>query len=307
MSDSVRVRPARSSDNRAIARLGHPSEVAGILSPPPGRLLQWRLTGTPVRSFVAIDRRDEALIGSVQFVRSRGYTGTWMFGHWRVASSQRRRGIGRRLLEEGMEQLPDARRLYSFISADNSVSIAAHGRLGFEPGRTLWGSATLASLSTLGPPAPAVVIAGVRGGDRDALFGSYARSMGTLWLRLFPGMGPRSFLEGAVGGLGAVGVALVRAQPVADAGVGRAAGNTAKPVLAGFVVWEGPGATFFAEPALCDPGLLARVATGILRLGARRDRRINLRGLPASFADRQGPVELQVLMGMPDVATQWRA
>jgi hypothetical protein len=76
--------------------------------------------------------------------------------------------------------------------------------------------------------------------------------------------------------------------------------------VAGFVLWEGAAATLFAEPDACDPAFLARVALQIVAQGARRDDTIELRGLPRSLKGHPGPIGLQVLMGMPDVRTQWR-
>jgi hypothetical protein len=86
----------------------------------------------------------------------------------------------------------------------------------------------------------------------------------------------------------------------------RAAAASADRSIAGFVLWVGRAATLFAEPEACDPALLARVALQIVAQGARRDDEIELRGLPRSLAGRPGPIAFQVLMGMPDVRTQWR-
>jgi len=117
--------------------------------------------------------------------------------------------------------------------------------------------------------------------------------MGSLWLRLHPGIGPRNFLDGAPGGLRAIAVAVARGAPAATG------------AAAGLVVWAGAGPVLFADPDVCDAGFLARSALQILANGSRRDDEIRLRGLPRSLADRPGPIRFQELMGMPDVRTQW--
>ncbi len=303
----VVVRACGAADRASIERLGHPPAVARILCPPPARRIAWCLSGTRAVSVVAADGRTGSVLGCVQFLRSRRSADTWMFGHWRVTAALRQQGIGRRLLMEGTRWLPDASRLYSYVEWGNEVSTAAHERLGFEAGRTLRGTATLGALSTIGAATPALRLQPLRARDWDVLFAIYARAMGSLWLRLFPGTGPRSFLDGARGGLRAVAVAIARGLP-AGGGKGQGAPPADSPVegsAAGFVVWGSGGPTFYADPEVCDQGLLARAALQIIAQGSRRDDEIRLRGLPRSLADRPGPIRIQELMGMPDVRTQW--
>jgi len=286
------VRACRPHDRGPLLRLGHPPVVADILCPPSWRGLLWRLKGARAVSVVAEETATGMILGAVQFVRSPRSPDTWMFGHWRVAAGRRRQGIGRRLLRQGALLLPDARRLYSYVDWGNDASITAHQRCGFEAGRCLFGSAPLGQLSTIGPATPALRLEPVGRRDWPILFGLYARAMGSLWLRLHPGLGPRTFLGGALAGLRAALVAVVRgAVPGARA--------------CGFVIWEGATVTFFADPEVCDAALLARVALQIASLGGRRDSRLALRGLPHRIMDRQGPLTAQILMGMPDVRTQW--
>jgi L-amino acid N-acyltransferase YncA len=279
-------------DRASVERLGHPPAVAAILCPSVSRRIGWRLSGTRALSVAAVQERTRTVLGCVQFLRSRRSPHTWMFGHWRVAPASRRRGIGRRLLQEGLRLLPEVRRLYSYVEWENDGSKEAHARLGFEAGRTLRGSATLGALSTIGAATPALRLDAVRTRDWDLLFGIYARAMGSLWLRLHPGLGPRNFLDGAPGGLRAIAVAVARGLP-------------AEGSSAALVVWAGAGPILYADPEVCDHGLLARSALQILAKGSRRDDAIRLRGLPRSLAGRPGPIRLQELMGMPDVRTQW--
>jgi len=306
--DGVRVRLCRPADRGSIERLGHPPTVAGMLCPPPARRIAWRLLGTRAVTFLAEEAGTGAVVGSAQFVRSRRSPGTWIFGHWRVAAGRRRLGIGRRILAEGMRRLPEVTRLYSHVELDNDASNAAHERLGFEVGRTLWGSAPLGVLSTIGPATPALRLEPVGTRDLPVLFAIHARAMGSLWLRLFPSLGPRTFLGGTRGGLRAGAVA------VACGGQGTAWGARATGAsaisgdgsVAGYLVWEGSAVTLFADPDACDHALLARVALQVIAQGGRRDLEIGLRGLPRSLAVRPGTIVLQELMGMPDVKTQWR-
>ena len=58
--------------------------------------------------------------------------------------------------------------------------------------------------------------------------------------------------------------------------------------------------------AACDAALLAKVALRLVALGAKRDATLELRGLPRSLVVRPGPIDVQILMGMPDPPTQWR-
>ena len=245
-------------------------------------------------SVVAEETATRLLLGAVQFIQTARRPGTWMFGHWRVAVGRRRQGVGRRLLQEGVRLLPAARRLYSYVDWGNEPSMAAHERCGFEAGRSLFGSAPLGLLSTIGPATPAVRLEPVGRHDWPSLFGLYARAMGSVWLRLEPGLGPRSFLGGGLSGLRVALIAIVR-------GPGR------EPRASGFVLWEGARVTFFADPDLCDAALLARVALQIIALGGRRESTLEIRGLPAGLMERPGPVSAQVLMGMPDLKTQWTA
>jgi len=305
----VIVRVCRAADRAAIERLGHPQPAAEILCPPLARRVSWRLLGTRAVPVLAEDAGGKAAIGTVQFVRSRRLPDTWMFGHWRVAAQHRRRGIGRRILSEGMRLLPGITRLYSYVDRDNDASIAAHLRLGFEPGRALWGTAPLGALSTVGPAAPSLRLEPVRGRDWPVVFDVYARAMGSLWLRLFPGLGPRTFLGTTRGGLSAGIVAVARG--LSGTGWSSLAARSGQPssarFVAGFVLWEGRTVTLFVDPDSCDHAFLARAALQIVAHGARRDLEIGLRGLPRSLSARPGPIVLQELMGMPDVRTQWRA
>ena len=292
--DPIVLRVCGAGDRASVERLGHPPAVAAILCPSLPRRMAWRVSGTRAVSVAAVERRTGTVLGCVQFLRSRRSPHTWMFGHWRVAPAVRKRGIGRSLLLEGARGLTGARRLYSYVEWDNEGSKEAHARLGFESGSTLRGSATLGALSTIGAATPALRLDAVRTRDWDVLFAIYARAMGSLWLRLHPGLGPRNFLDGAPGGLRAIAVAVARGGP---AGKGAAAG---------LVIWAGAGPVLFADPDACDAGLLARSALQILATRSRRDDEIRLRGLPRSLADRPGPIRFQELMGMPDVRTQWR-
>jgi RimJ/RimL family protein N-acetyltransferase len=292
-SHDVALRVCGPADRAAIERLGHPPAVAAILCPSLPLRMLWRLSGTHALSVAAVEERTGMVLGCVQFLRSRRSPHTWMFGHWRVVPAMRRRGVGRRLIQEGSRRLPGASRLYSYVERDNDGSKEAHARLGFEAGRTLRGNASLGALSTIGPTTPALRLDPVRRRDWDVLFAIYVRAMGTLWLRLHPGIGPRNFLEGAPGGLRAISVAIARGS------------RETKGPAAGLVVWAGAGPVFFADPTVCDHGLLARVALQIMAKGSRRDDEIRLRGLPRSMGDRPGPIRFQELMGMPDVRTQW--
>ena len=303
------IRLCRPADRASIERLGHPPHVADILCPRPARRLAWRLLGTRAVPVLAEEEGTGAVVGSVQFVRSRRSPDTWMFGHWRVAAARRREGIGRRMLVEGMRLLPpQVARLYSYVDWDNDASIAAHERLGFESGRTLWGKAPLGVLTTVGPATPALRLEPVGLRDWPVLFTIYTRAVGSLWLRLFPELGPRNFLGGTLGGLRAGVVAVARGQSGAawSTLAPRAGTGTPDRSVAGFVLWEGEAVTVFADPAACDHGFLARAALQVMARGARRDLEIGLRGLPRSLAVRPGPIGLQVLMGMPDVMTRWQ-
>lgn len=286
----VQIRACGIRDRAGLLRLGHPPAVGGILCPPLSRRIAWRLRGTCSVAAVAVEDGTGAVLGSVQFLLSRRDRGTWMFGHWRVAAGRRREGVGRRLLREGVRLLPAGARLYSYVDWGNEASIAAHERCGFEASRTLHGSAPLGVLSTLGAANPALRLEPAGWGDRPVLFGLHARAMGSLWLRLFPGLRVWNFPSGRIAGFR---LALMAMAP-----------RSSQP--AGFVLWEGDSLTFFADPEACDATLLARVALQLVALGARRETTLELRGLPRSLVARPGPIVAQILMGMPDPPTQWR-
>src|SRR5437762_2638271 len=148
--DPIVLRLCGAGDRASVERLGHPPAVAAILCPSLPRRMAWRVSGTRAVSVAAVERRTGAVLGCVQFLRSRRSPHTWLFGHWRVAPAVRKRGIGRRLLLEGVRGLTGARRLYSYVEWDNEGSKEAHARLGFESGSTLRGSAPLGALSTIG-------------------------------------------------------------------------------------------------------------------------------------------------------------
>jgi acetyltransferase (GNAT) family protein len=305
VGDGALIRVCRPGDRGSIERLGHPPAIADMFCPPRSRRIAWRLLGTRAVSLLAQEAGTGSALGSVQFVRSRRSPDTWMFGHWRILAGRRRQGWGRRILAEGLRLLPQIRRLYSLVDVDNEASMAAHRRLGFEAGSALWGSAPLGVLSTIGPATPALRLEPVAGRDWSVVFAIYARSMGSLWLRLFPGLGQGSFLGGERGGLRAGVIAVARGLSGSVALSVRAARTPADRPAAGFVLWEGAGVTLFAEPATCDQAFLARVALQLLGQGARRDLEVELRGLPRLLTERPGPIRLRALMGMPDVPTQW--
>src|SRR3989454_8775721 len=248
------IRLCRPADRASIERLGHPPHVADILCPRPARRLAWRLLGTRAVPVLAEEEGTGTVIGSVQFVRSRRSPDTWMFGHWRVTAARRRQGIGRHMLVEGTRLLPQVARLYSYVDWDNEASIAAHERLGFESGRTLWGRAPLGVLTTVGPATPALRLEPVGARDWPVLFAIYTRALGSLWLRLFPGLGPGNFLGGTLGGLRAGVVAVVGGLPGGARSTTDPRAGTTSPdrSVAGFVLWEGEAVTLFADPAACD-------------------------------------------------------
>src|SRR5712691_5836754 len=99
---AVSIRPCRPADREALRALGQPPEVAAALCPSILTRIAWGLGGLEARAFVAEETRDGGAVGSIQFVRARRSSGTWMFGHWRVAPGRRRQGVGRLLLEEGV-------------------------------------------------------------------------------------------------------------------------------------------------------------------------------------------------------------
>jgi hypothetical protein len=275
---AVRVRFSRRADRVALLKLGHPPGAEEILAPSISGRLRWFLNGTLACGLVAEDATTGTVVGSVHFVRSRRDPATWVFGLWRVAAARRREGIGRLLLREGARVVPGMRRLYSYVDWGNEASILAHQRLGFEAAPEIQGKAGLGALTTIGPAAPAVRLEPAAGAGRAALFDLYARAIGPLWLRLFPGHTPRS--RGSGWG----------AWWVRD-------GERA----AGFVRLRGRSVTLYTDPAACDPGLLARAAAQIAALGVPREQEIDLRGLPRELAARPGPITPRILMGMVDV------
>ena len=299
----LEIRFGRAGDREGLQRLGHPPALVDILLPPLARRIGWRARGTLSRSVVAVDVRTRAVLGCVQFLRSRRDRATWLFGHWRVAAGRRREGIGRRILRDGSSLLPPGARLYSYVEWGNEASIAAHERCGFEAGRTLLGSAPLSLLTTIGPATPALRLEAAGWGDSSVMFDLYARAMGSLWFRLFPRLRARRFLPRRLAGFR---VALLAMTRNAERAGGRPESGRGSPGPAGLVVWEGESLTLFVDPAACDAAFLARVALQLTALGARRESTLEIRGLPRTFLVRPGPIEVQVLMGMPDPATQWR-
>jgi GNAT superfamily N-acetyltransferase len=257
------------------------------------RRLEWAILGDRVVGLVAEDPEPGGVIGSVQFVRSRRDPGTWMFGHWRVAPSRRRSGIGRLLLSEGVRLLPAVGRLYSYVDWGNQGSLEAHLRLGFESGPQAVASVPLGALSTIGPPAPAVRLGRLRRRSRAALFDLYRRAMGDLWLRLFPRLGPDGPPPFERAGWRRWAEILAR-------GPARLYGVENEGGPAGFVVWRGASIRLFTDPAACGPALLARVAMQLMDRGASRDWWIDLRGLPREILGRPGPIVAQTLMGLDD-------
>jgi hypothetical protein len=277
-SAAIRVRFCRRTDRAALLKLGHPPGAEKILAPSIAGRLRWFLNGTLACGLVAEDAAAGTLVGSAHFVRSRRDAATWVFGLWRVAGARRREGIGGLLLREAARLVPGIRRLYSYVDWGNEASILAHRRLGFEAAPEVQGRAELGALSTIGPAAPAVRLETAGSGDTAALFDLYARALGPLWLRLFPGH------ERGSGG-GRWGTWWVRD------------GER----TAGFVRLRGRSIVLYTDPAACDAGLLARAATQIVALGIPRQREIDLRGLPWDLASRPGPIDPRILMGLPDV------
>jgi len=293
--DEIVVRVCGADDRVALERLGHPPAVAAILCPSPARRLAWRLSGTRAVSVVARERGTGGVLGCVQFLRSRRSRETWMFGHWRVAAASRRRGIGRRLLREGIRQLPDARRLYSYVEWDNEGSQEAHARLGFEAGRTLRGSATLGALTTVGAATPALRLDPVRASD----WGRPVRA-------LRPHHG-RSLAEAP---------SRHRTAHFPSRDIGRTARHRRRggPRRAGWEGgrrggwWCGRGRVPWSSPTPTS------ATTGCWRgwpcRSSRRGRAVTTRsgcaGCRVRWRNARGRSVFQELMGMPDVRTQWR-
>jgi hypothetical protein len=271
--------------------------VAQALCSPPLRRLEWALAGTAARGLLAEDAVTGEVLGSVQFVRSRRDSATWIFGHWRVAAALRRAGVGRHLLQRGAGLLPGARRLYSYVDWGNEGSIAAHRRLGFEAAPQIRGAAALGALSTIGAPAPSLRLRPLPAAAAADLFPIYRRAMGDLWLRLFPRLDARTYLR--PWGRGAdprrlLANALARLRTrLWTVGPGREA--------AGVLAWGPSSITLFLDPAACDAGLLARVAIQALGLGAARHRILEMRGLTREVVTRPGPIDARILMGLPRI------
>jgi len=295
--EALGIRECGANDRRALERLGHLPEAIATLCPTLYTRLAWAIHRTRVRSFVLDDRRSGALVGSVQFVRSRIDRHTWMFGHWRVSPDERGRGTGGELLRGALQRMAGVARLYSLIEPQNRRSIHAHERLGFERSSNHCGGGPLGFLSTIGPPSPAIGLSRAGRGDREQLFELYQRAMGPLWRRLFPALTAGRFLRAAgdeppdpahPGGA----AASIRgdAMLVSDAGEYPA-----------FIARGGRRLCLFCDPARCDGALVARVAGALLALGAARDQWLTLRGLPGPLGRRPGPIRNWIVMGTTDV------
>jgi RimJ/RimL family protein N-acetyltransferase len=292
----MRIRECYRSDRRSLEHLGHLPDVIETLCPTPFTRLAWALSGTKVRSFVIEEPASGMLPGSVQFVRSRIDSATWMFGHWRVSPEGRGQGTGGALLRGALRHLSGATRLYSLIEPENDASLRAHERLGFERSNRHFGGGPLGFLSTIGPPTPAVQLERVAGGDRQALFGLYQSAMGSLWERLFPGLAATRFLYAA-------------AEPPDPVHPGPAAASIPDSVMLvhdsderpAFLVRSGRRTCLFCDPDRCDTRLLARVASRLLALGAGRDEWLALRGLPGPPGRKPGPIRSWILMGTADL------
>ena len=293
---TVRVRRARPSDRPALKALGHPPGAVFAIAPSPAGRLEWRSRGMRVVGLVA-EECDGQLVGSVHFVRNRRERKTWLFGHWRVSGAYRRSGIGRHLLREGLRALPEATRLYSFVDWGNEGSVAAHRHLGFEAAPELWGSALLGPLSTLGSPAPAIVLSAVPRSRRAILAQPFRRAMGPLWCRLFPDQARRGEpgpaiapwdLRGAIGHLWRRTTCRYRVA---------ASGDRIEAVELAM----GAAKTLFLDPEACDAGWLARLAQALLASGCDRSTEIEIRGVTRSLVERGGPIRAQILMGLTDV------
>ena len=296
----LRIRFSRPRDRAALGALGHSPAIAAVLSPAFSTRAAWAIGGVEARGIVAEETPGCAILGSVQFVRARRDTGTWMFGHWRVAPPRRREGIGRRLIAEGLRLLPRIRRLYSYVDWGNEISILAHRRLGFEASGPIAGRASLRALSTIGPATPPGRLRETSGEDRALLLELYRRAMGPLWFSLFPG--DDRFSEALGAGPEGPPLALLGAVRAGRARTFSVQVDDRPP--AALVVVRGAieEATLYADPARCDGSLLAKVALRLLALGAPRDLEMELRGLGRALLEAPGPIAARVLMGMPDVS-----
>jgi len=290
------IRVCRRSDRRSLRQLGHPPDVVALLSPGPITPWAWADQRTRVLSFVAEEPSQGRLAGTVQLVRSRLDPGTWMFGHWRVVTDRRGEGLGSALLRGAVRSTAAVKRLYSLIEQDNDASIEAHEWLGFERSDRLFSGGGLGFLSTIGPPAPALSLRRASRDDLPEIFEIYLKSMGPLWGRLFPGLSAAR-LSRAVGeppdpALREPTPATLpeRLMLVEDGGACPA-----------FLARGGRSTALFADPSRCDAGLLARVASRLLALGAARDEWLTLRGLPAPPGRAAGASRAWILMGATDL------
>ncbi len=294
------VRPCRPHDRDALRALGQPPEVAAALCPSILTRVAWALGGFEARGFVAEETRGGLAIGGVQFVRARRSSGTWMFGHWRVAPGYRRRGVGRLLLGEGVRRLPGLRRLFSYVDWGNDGSIQAHLRLGFEAAAEIEGRAPLGGLSTVGPAAPSVRLVPASRRDGSALADLYRKAMGPLWLRLFPD-DQRSFSPELGTGLGGPALPLLR---LLREGRARTFIVRADGPPAGFAVWRGGAGTvaLYMDPGVCEGALLAKTAVQLMSLGIPRTLEIVVHGLPPPVLAPRTPIAARILMALPEPA-----
>ncbi len=297
---SVRIRFSGPRDRAALGALGHPPSIAAVLSPALSTRAAWAISGVESRGIVAEETPAGVILGSVQFVRARRDTGTWMFGHWRVTPPRRREGIGRRLIAEGLGLIPRIRRLYSYVDWGNEISILAHRRLGFEASGPVAGRASLRALSTIGPPTPPARLRETSREDRAVLLELYKRAMGPVWFSLFPGDDRFS----AALGIGSEGPSLALLGAIRGGRARTLAMHLDDRLPAAFVVVRGAfeKAALYADPSRCDDSLLARVALRLLALGPPRDLGMGLRGLSRALLNAAGPIAARVLMGMPDVS-----
>jgi len=297
---ALRVRRCSARDRLGLEAIGNPAPVAAALCPSLPTRIAWALTGLRAVTFVAENLSEGILAGCVQFVRARCDTGTWMFGHWRVAPAFRRQGVGRRLIEEGARRIPRLRRLYSHVDWGNEISILAHERLGFERAQELQGAAVLGALATIGPVTPAPRLRPASGRDGVEIRRIHAVAMGPLWSRLFPGAGESFSVPAGAAALGPPRMFLraVREGPARVLFVPGAPQGSA----AGFVVLRRRGSiVLYVDPGACNGRLLAGVAAHLLSMGASRDSAVLLRGLPPSILAAPGPIAAMVLMGRADI------
>jgi GNAT superfamily N-acetyltransferase len=292
----MRIRECRASDRRSLDHLGHFPGVIETLGPTRFTRLAWAIHRTRVLTFVVEDPASGALTGSVQFVRSRIDRGTWMFGHWRVSPDRRGEGIGGALLRGALQRVPGVTRLYSLIEPENEASIRAHDRLGFERSSRYCGGGPLGLLSTIGPPTPAVRLQRVTRRDRRKLFGLYQSAMGSLWGRLFPGLLATRFLHAAD-----EPPDLARPRSPSASIPDRVMLVQDSDERPAFLVRSRRQTCLFSNPERCEAGLVARVASRLLALGAGREEWLTLRGLPRSLARKPGQIRSWVLMGTTDL------